>query len=142
MENNYKDSNFIYSFELYDKYLLSFNCDQMPINFDKWIQLDIEKIKLSNTNLIKILNDNIYLCLNKYLYVVIESNENDFTIEFARVHCKVQKGKKYIPIFPIYHDFYIEKIKKGFDTNNNISKEINLIDKYVQYNFIKFYSRN
>lgn len=239
MEKNNKDYDFIYSFELYEKYLISFNCNQMPLNFDQWIQLDIEKVKSSNNNLIKIMNENTYLCLNNYLYVVIESYEKDFNIEFAKVQCKVQKGKKYIPIFPIYHDFYIElnenikiyiesdifynqkpeenkymelekynstkylydksnnllfnllqnyqivldnfiiindnyftnknlviksgmiftepnpikkidenkfyfeleKIKKGFDTNNKILNEINLLDNYVQYNFISFYSK-
>lgn len=84
-----------------DKYYLIFDTDKLPIDFDKWIQLDTNKVKLKNN----------LLFLNQYYCVVIDS-EIDFFIEMGGSYYIFQKGIKYLPYFPAYHDTYI-KIEPG-----------------------------
>lgn len=79
-----------------NKYWIQFDTDKLPLNFSKWILIDIKKIdKKSLTHK----NGMDFFCLNNYGFVVIESFREDFLMEFGEILYKVKKGRKYIPIF-------------------------------------------
>ncbi len=122
----------------YDMYIIEFDTNQLPLNFNQYIELDIlkekkrkldfnEKFKI-NKNFedcgitlgeylflcaceeIKIKNKNgsDYMGLDKLLSVVIESYDEDFELELGGAHYKIQKGRKYISSFAGLHEFYIK----------------------------------
>jgi hypothetical protein len=94
----------IYSTELYKKYHLSFDTDKLPLDFDKWIQLDIKENDLKK---VQKHTDSNFLFLNEYYYVVIEA-KNNFNMHIGGIEYKIEKGLKYFPTFPKYHNFYVE----------------------------------
>lgn len=124
-----------YSSELYKKYYLSFDTNKLPLDFDKWIQLDIQQYDLikntyHNTNC---------LFLNEYYYVVIEAKMN-FNMYFGGIKYEFEKGLKYLPAFPVHHNVQIDitpEIKIYIEPNIYNRIKINKI----AYDF-KYYPSN
>jgi hypothetical protein len=88
--------------KILDKYYLIFDTNKLPIDFDKWIELNTKSIELKNNN-----NQTNLLNLNQYYFVVIDS-EIDFYIEIGGAYYIFQKGIKYFPYFPKCHSFYVK----------------------------------
>jgi hypothetical protein len=88
--------------EIYKKYYISFDTDKLPINFEKWIELDFNTIKLKTKYSIENL-----LFLNQYYHVVIDS-KSDFYMEFGGCNYTFTAGIKYLPTFPLYHEVLIK----------------------------------
>lgn len=90
------------SFINYRKYCMIFDTNKLPLDFDKWIQLPIESNDLKNTA-----NLNNCLLLNTYYSIVVDA-DIDFNVVIGGSIYKLKKGKKYFPVFPLYHDFYVQ----------------------------------
>ena len=102
-------------------YYLQFDTNKLPLDFENWIKLDIQQDDLKK----KIHGDDNCIFLNEYYYVVIEA-KNDFYMYFGGMKYELEKGTKYIPRFPLYHDIFIE-----------ITPEINIYIEPNMYNHVK-----
>lgn len=87
------------------KYVVEFNTNSLPIDWNQWILLDEKIINLN-------LNTNGYFSLDKFGFVVIESFDEDFELEMGGNCMVFEKGRKYIPIFCGCYCAFI-KINKG-----------------------------
>lgn len=111
--------------------MISFDTNQMPLDFDKWIELDIKKIIHSKDDINKTitLNSEIYLLLNNYFYVVIELYDEDFTILLSGIEHthRIGKGRKHIPIFALCNRMYIKitnNLKIYVESNNFMNQKL------------------
>lgn len=89
---------------LKNEYVIEFNANSLPIDWNKWIQLDKKIINLN-------ISHNKYFCLDNFSFVVIESFDEDFELKINVSIYEFEKGRKYIPI-PSFSFIHI-KIKKG-----------------------------
>ena len=102
------------------KYYLHFDTNKLPLDFENWIKLDIQQDDLKK----KYGCDNC-LFLNEYYYIVIEA-KNNFYMCIGGMEYELEKGTKYIPRFPLYHDIFIK-----------ITPEINIYIEPNMYNCVK-----
>lgn len=100
-----KEFIFEANYKCLEKYLIEFNTNSLPIDWDKWILLDEKIINLN-------LDSNGYFSLDDFGFVVIESFDEDFELQMGGKYLAFEKGRKYIPIFSGCH-FANIKIKQG-----------------------------
>lgn len=138
--------NFEFCEELENKYLIDFDTDKLPLDFEKWKIFDVEKIKKSTNNpLIEFVFGEYYLSLENFDYVVVESIVDNFKIKYGNTFYLIEKGRKYLPILSI-HKFKIRitnDIKIYTDQNNTTNVTTNSNIKYNQINvFHQIYNYN
>lgn len=113
-----------------NKYFISFDTNKLPIDFDKWIKLENNMFTYDYKNISKKSNIDIFknfnwLFLNQYYYVVVES-KSDFYMSCGSAIYKFEKGIKYLPIFPHYHDIYLK-----ITSDVNVFIEPDIYDYFV-----------
>ena len=96
--------HFTHEKEFNNKFLINFDTNLMPCDFENWIQLEISCI---DENLIKNIDCNDMIFLNNYGFVVIESFDENFLMWFGGTMYRIEKGRKYLPMIYGYHDVYV-----------------------------------
>lgn len=120
-----------YSDEMRNKYIIKFDCNQMPPDLSNYTLLDFakaEKIRFGSGDEIR---------LDCYTHgVIIESEDENFQTNIGGRNYVIAKGKKYIPKFPAlykYNDLLI-KITKNLKIyiNNKNSEKINFLNSITK----------
>ena len=65
-------------------------------------------MEIQQDDLKKNANNHDYLLLNEYYYVVIDSLRSNFFMILGGLRYEFEKGIKFLPVFPLYHDIQIE----------------------------------
>lgn len=82
--------------KLNDKYIIKFNTQYIPDNFNKWIKLDINED-----------DKNKQLKLNKYKSVLIKSKEKNILLQLGGINFIINENSLHIPYFPFYQYCFI-----------------------------------
>jgi hypothetical protein len=105
------------------KYYIEFNTNILPLNFNEYISIDIEKElykQIFNSTCCLKMNELGFLYLNDFLEIVIESSD-DLILQVGGINFTLKKGIYYIPFFVKYHAYFIKKSDglKMYHCNNS-----------------------
>lgn len=94
-----------------EKFVIKFDAQHIPVNFDKWIKLDTDKYKDDEFR------------LNDYKSVVIKSTDSNILFRVGGVKYVIKQNMVYFPFIPIYHDCIIKLSSKISVYVNNDKSE-------------------
>lgn len=100
-----KKQIFFANYKFNKEYIIEFNTNSLPIDWNNWIMLNEKAINSK-------IDSKEYYCLDDFKFVVIESFNDDFEFIIGGISYLFEKGRKHIPIFYGVHSMRI-KIKKG-----------------------------
>lgn len=133
--------DFDFSDEIYSKYAISFDCNMMPLDFEKWTELDLKKICNNKDSKIKtnFIFGEKYLTLNNFTHIVIESFDQHFKLKCNNNFYLIEKGRKNIPIISstIIEIMLSDKLKIYIPQSKKYPTQILDIDKklYLETGF-------
>lgn len=132
---NKKDIIFA-NYKFNKEYVIEFNTNSLPIDWNNWIVLNEKSINLK-------MDSKGYYCLDSFKFVVVDSLNENFEFIIGGVSHLFEKGCKHIPIFGGIHSVRI-RIKKGLKIFYNPDEYLIDFDKdnsfwYFLCNFCVIY---